>query len=185
MSNGGISLADRCNGVPLFAGLAPTIADRRCAVSGESPTTPVYIIQRISRSGHAGWNPSRKLAAELKYPRVSAHLPRTRPYRAMAGGHFSRGKNSPIWHVVRQPAPDAGAEDRLPRDASHLCHSVVRIDVTDQIASFLNRSHAAVSGIDSILTPADRMPAWICAGHRRPNRIEVRYRTRHGQHGCI
>ena len=99
MSNGGIGAwLIGVHHAPLFAGLAPMASGIDDAVS------PFWRISDnaglyhpwISRSGHAG-GIERKLAAELKhlgYPFIYREHDRT---HAMAGGHFSRGKNSLIW----------------------------------------------------------------------------------------
>lgn len=115
---------------------------------------------------------SRKLAGELKnlgYPYIYREHDRT---HAMAGGHFFPREELPDlvkWFddQRRTPVPKALT---VVRDASHLLpFGWVRIDATDQIASF---SEDLVDKRDASIR--QRIYARLTAQVTGPNRIEVK-----------
>jgi enterochelin esterase-like enzyme len=175
MSNGGIGAwLIGMHHAPLFAGLAPMasgIDDVLFPFLENLRETPVYIIHG-SQDQVMPVELSRKLARELKnlgYPYIYREHDRT---HAMAGGHFFPREELPDlikWfdNQRRTPVPKAVT---VVRDASHLLpFGWVRIDATDQIASF---SEDLVDKRDDSIR--QRRYARLTAQVTGPNRIEVR-----------
>jgi len=175
MSNGGIGAwLIGMHHAPLFAGLAPMasgIDDVLFPFLENLRTTPTYIIHG-SQDQVMPVELSRKLAGELKnlgYPFIYREHDRT---HAMAGGHFFPREELPDlvkWfdNQRRTPVPKALT---VVRDASHLLpFSWVRIDATDQIASF---SKDLVDKRDDSIRR--RTYARLIAEVTGPNRIEIR-----------
>ena len=175
MSNGGIGAwLIGMHHAPLFAGLAPMasgIDDVLFPFLENLRTTPVYIIHG-SQDQVMPVELSRKLAAELKhldYPFIYREHDRT---HAMAGGHFFPREELPDlvkWfdNQRRTPVPKTMT---VVRDASHLLpFGWVRIDATDQIASF---SEDLIDKRDESIR--HRTYARLTAQVIGPNRIEVR-----------
>ncbi len=174
MSNGGIGAwLIGMHHAPLFAGLAPMasgIDDVLFPFLENLRATPVYIIHG-SQDQVMPVELSRKLAGELKnlgYPFVYREHDRT---HAMAGGHFFPREELPDlvkWFDTQRqtPAPKALT---VVRDASHLLpFGWVRIDATDQIASF---SEDLIDKRDDSIR--QRSYARLTAQVTGPNRIEV------------
>lgn len=174
MSNGGIGAwLIGMHHAPLFAGLAPMasgIDDVLFPFLENLRTTPVYIIHG-SQDQVMPVELSRKLAAELKnlgYPFIYREHDRT---HAMAGGHFFPREELPDlvkWFDSqrRTPVPKAVT---VVRDASHLLSfGWVRIDATDQIASF---SEDLIDKRDDSIR--QRTYARLTAEVTGPNRIDV------------
>ena len=175
MSNGGIGAwLIGMHHAPLFAGLAPMasgIDDVLFPFLENLRTTPVYIIHG-SQDQVMPVELSRKLAAELKhldYPFIYREHDRT---HAMAGGHFFPREELPDlvkWfdNQRRTPVPKTMT---VVRDASHLLpFGWVRIDATDQIASF---SEDLIDKRDDSIR--QRSYARLTAQVTGPNRIDVR-----------
>lgn len=175
MSNGGIGAwLIGMHHAPLFAGLAPMasgIDDVLFPFLENLRTTPTYIIHG-SQDQVMPVELSRTLAEELKslgYPYVYREHDRTHP---MAGGHFFPREELPDlvkWFddQHRNPVPKALT---VVRDASHLLpFGWVRIDATDQIASF---SEDLVDKRDDSIR--QRTYARLIAHVTGPNRIEVK-----------
>ena len=175
MSNGGIGAwLIGMHHAPLFAGLAPMasgIDDVLFPFLENLRTTPVYIIHG-SQDQVMPVELSRKLAGELKnldYPFIYREHDRT---HAMAGGHFFPREELPDlvkWfdNQRRMPVPKTVT---VVRDASHLLpFGWVRIDATDQIASF---SEDLVDKRDDSIRK--RTYARLTAQVTGPNRIDVR-----------
>ena len=175
MSNGGIGAwLIGMHHAPLFAGLAPMasgIDDVLFPFLENLRTTPTYIIHG-SQDQVMPVELSRKLAGELKnlgYPYIYREHDRT---HAMAGGHFFPREELPDlvkWFddQRRTPVPKALT---VVRDASHLLpFGWVRIDATDQIASF---SEDLVDKRDASIR--QRIYARLTAQVTGPNRIEVK-----------
>ena len=175
MSNGGIGAwLIGMHHAPLFAGLAPMasgIDDVLFPFLENLRTTPVYIIHG-SQDQVMPVELSRKLAGELKnldYPFIYREHDRT---HAMAGGHFFPREELPDlvkWfdNQRRMPVPKTVT---VVRDASHLLpFGWVRIDATDQIASF---SEDLVNKRDDSIRK--RTYARLTAQVTGPNRIDVR-----------
>ena len=175
MSNGGIGAwLIGMHHAPLFAGLAPMasgIDDVLFPFLENLRTTPVYIIHG-SQDQVMPVELSRKLAAELKhlgYPFIYREHDRT---HAMAGGHFFPREELPdlvTWfdNQRRTPVPKTVT---VVCDASHLLSfGWVRIDATDQIASF---SEDLIDKRDDSIR--QRTYARLTAQVTGPNRIEVR-----------
>ena len=175
MSNGGIGAwLIGMHHAPLFAGLAPMasgIDDVLFPFLENLRATPVYIIHG-SQDQVMPVELSRKLAGELKnlrYPFIYREHDRT---HAVAGGHFFPREELPDlvkWFDTqrRTPAPKALT---VVRDASHLLpFGWVRIDATDQIASF---SEDLIDKRDDSIR--QRSYARLIAQVTGPNRIEVR-----------
>ncbi|MCC6966162.1 MAG: hypothetical protein IT391_07740 [Nitrospira sp.] len=175
MSNGGIGAwLIGMHHAPLFAGLAPMasgIDDVLFPFLENLRTTPVYIIHG-SQDQVMPVELSRKLAGELKnldYPFIYREHDRT---HAMAGGHFFPREELPdlvMWFDKqrRTPVPKTVT---VVRDASHLLpFGWVRIDATDQIASF---SEDLIDKRDDSIR--QRIYARLTAQVTGPNRIEVR-----------
>ena len=175
MSNGGIGAwLIGMHHAPLFAGLAPMasgIDDVLFPFLENLRTTPVYIIHG-SQDQVMPVELSRKLAGELKnlgYPFIYREHDRT---HAMAGGHFFPREELPdlvTWFDKqrRTPVPKTVT---VVRDASHLlAFGWVRIDATDQIASF---SEDLIDKRDDSIR--QRIYARLTAHVTGPNRIEVR-----------
>jgi pimeloyl-ACP methyl ester carboxylesterase len=174
MSNGGIGAwLIGMHHAPLFAGLAPMasgIDDVLFPFLENLRTTPVYIIHG-SQDQVMPVELSRKLAGELKnmgYPFIYREHDRTHP---MAGGHFFPREELPDlvkWFDSqrRNAAPKALT---VVRDASHLLpFGWVRIDATDQIASF---SEDLVDKRDESIRR--RSYARLTARITAPNQIEI------------
>lgn len=174
MSNGGIGAwLIGMHHAPLFAGLAPMasgIDDVLFPFLENLRTTPIYIIHG-SQDQVMPVELSRKLAAELKnlgYPFIYREHDRT---HAMAGGHFFPREELPDlvkWfdNQRRTPVPKAVT---VVRDASHLLSfGWVRIDATDQIASF---SEDLIDKRDDSIR--QRTYARLTAEVTGPNRIDV------------
>lgn len=174
MSNGGIGAwLIGMHHAPLFAGLAPMasgIDDVLFPFLENLRTTPVYIIHG-SQDQVMPVELSRKLAGELKnlgYPYIYREHDRT---HAMAGGHFFPREELPDlvkWfdNQRRTPVPK---DVTVVRDASHLLpFSWVRIDATDQIASF---SEDLIDKRDDSIR--QRTYARLTVRVTGPNRIEV------------
>ncbi len=174
MSNGGIGAwLIGMHHAPLFAGLAPMasgIDDVLFPFLENLRTTPIYIIHG-SQDQVMPVELSRKLAAELKhlgYPFIYREHDRT---HAMAGGHFFPREELPDlvkWFdgQRRTPVPKAVT---VVRDASHLLSfGWVRIDATDQIASF---SEDLIDKRDDSIR--QRTYARLTAEVTGPNRIDV------------
>lgn len=175
MSNGGIGAwLIGMHHAPLFAGLAPMasgIDDVLFPFLENLRTTPVYIIHG-SQDQVMPVELSRKLAGELKnldYPFIYREHDRT---HAMAGGHFFPREELPDlvkWfdNQRRMPVPKTLT---VVRDASHLLpFGWVRIDATDQIASF---SEDLIDKRDDSIRK--RTYARLTAQVTGPNRIDVR-----------
>ncbi len=175
MSNGGIGAwLIGMHHALLFAGLAPMasgIDDVLFPFLENLRATPVYIIHG-SQDQVMPVELSRKLAGELKnlhYPFIYREHDRT---HAVAGGHFFPREELPDlvkWFDTqrRTPAPKALT---VVRDASHLLlFGWVRIDATDQIASF---SEDLIDKRDDSIR--QRSYARLIAQVTGPNRIEVR-----------
>ncbi|HNM19331.1 MAG TPA: hypothetical protein PKL59_15265, partial [Nitrospira sp.] len=175
MSNGGIGAwLIGMHHAPLFAGLAPMasgIDDVLFPFLENLRTTPVYIIHG-SQDQVMPVELSRKLAGELKnldYPYIYREHDRT---HAMAGGHFFPREELPDlvkWFDTqhRTPVPKTVT---VVRDASHLLpFGWVRIDATDQIASF---SEDLVDKRDDSIRK--RIYARLTAQVTGPNRVDVR-----------
>jgi len=175
MSNGGIGAwLIGMHHAPLFAGLAPMasgIDDVLFPFLENLRTTPTYIIHG-SQDQVMPVELSRKLAGELKNlgsPYIYREHDRT---HAMAGGHFFPREELPDlvkWfdEQHRNPAPTALT---VVRDASHLLpFGWVRIDATDQIASF---SEDLVDKRDDSIR--QRTYARLIAHVTGPNRIDVK-----------
>ena len=175
MSNGGIGAwLIGMHHAPLFAGLAPMasgIDDVLFPFLENLRTTPVYIIHG-SQDQVMPVELSRKLAGELKkldYPFIYREHDRT---HAMAGGHFFPREELPdlvTWFDKqrRTPVPKTLT---VVRDASHLLSfGWVRIDATDQIASF---SEDLIDKRDDSIR--QRTYARLTAQVTGPNQIEVR-----------
>lgn len=175
MSNGGIGAwLIGMHHAPLFAGIAPMasgIDDVLFPFLENLRTTPVYIIHG-SQDQVMPVELSRKLAGELKnldYPFIYREHDRT---HAMAGGHFFPREELPdlvTWFDKqrRTPAPKTVT---VVRDASHLLpFGWVRIDATDQIASF---SEDLIDKRDDNIR--HRTYARLTAQVTGPNRIDVR-----------
>jgi pimeloyl-ACP methyl ester carboxylesterase len=175
MSNGGIGAwLIGMHHAPLFAGLAPMasgIDDVLFPFLENLRTTPVYIIHG-SQDQVMPVELSRKLADELKnlhYPFIYREHDRT---HAMAGGHFFPREELPDlvkWfdNQRRMPVPKTVT---VVRDASHfLPFGWVRIDATDQIASF---SEDLIDKRDDSIRK--RTYARLTAQVTGPNRIDVR-----------
>ena len=175
MSNGGIGAwLIGMHHAPLFAGLAPMasgIDDVLFPFLENLRTTPVYIIHG-SQDQVMPVELSRKLAGELKnldYPFIYREHDRT---HAMAGGHFFPREELPDlvkWfdNQRRMPVPKTVT---VVRDASHLLpFGWVRIDATDQIASF---SEDLVDKRDDSIRK--RTYARLTAQVTGPNRVDVR-----------
>lgn len=175
MSNGGIGAwLIGMHHASLFAGLAPMasgIDDVLFPFLENLRTTPVYIIHG-SQDQVMPVELSRKLAGELKnlgYPFIYREHDRT---HAMAGGHFFPREELPdlvTWFDKqrRTPVPKTVT---VVRDASHLlAFGWVRIDATDQIASF---SEDLIDKRDDSIR--QRIYARLTAHVTGPNRIEVR-----------
>ena len=175
MSNGGIGAwLIGMHHAPLFAGLAPMasgIDDVLFPFLENLRTTPVYIIHG-SQDQVMPVELSRKLSGELKkldYPFIYREHDRT---HAMAGGHFFPREELPdlvTWFDKqrRTPVPKTLT---VVRDASHLLSfGWVRIDATDQIASF---SEDLIDKRDDSIR--QRAYARLTAQVTGPNRIEVR-----------
>lgn len=175
MSNGGIGAwLIGMHHASLFAGLAPMasgIDDVLFPFLENLRTTPTYIIHG-SQDQVMPVELSRTLAEELKslgYPYVYREHDRTHP---MAGGHFFPREELPDlvkWFddQHRNPVPKALT---VVRDASHLLpFGWVRIDATDQIASF---SEELVDKRDDSIR--QRTYARLIAHVTGPNRIEVK-----------
>ena len=175
MSNGGIGAwLIGMHHAPLFAGLAPMasgIDDVLFPFLENLRTTPVYIIHG-SQDQVMPVELSRKLAGELKnldYPFIYREHDRT---HAMAGGHFFPREELPDlvkWfdNQRRMPVPKTMT---VVRDASHLLpFGWVRIDATDQIASF---SEDLIDKRDDSIRK--RTYARLTAQVTGPNRIDVR-----------
>ena len=175
MSNGGIGAwLVGMHHAPLFAGLAPMASgldDVLFPFLENLRTTPVYIIHG-SQDQVMPVELSRKLAGELKhmgYPFIYREHDRT---HAMAGGHFFPREELPDlvkWFDVQR-------RDTTPkvltvvRDASHLLpFGWIRIDATDQIASF---SEDLIDKRDDSIR--QRSYARLTARIAGPNQIEVR-----------
>ncbi len=174
MSNGGIGAwLIGMHHAPLFAGLAPMasgIDDVLFPFLENLRTTPIYIIHG-SQDQVMPVELSRKLAGELKnlgYPFIYREHDRT---HAMAGGHFFPREELPDlvkWfdHQRRTPVPKTVT---VVRDASHLLpFGWVRIDATDQIASF---SEDLIDKRDDSIRR--RTYARLTAQVTGPNRIDV------------
>lgn len=174
MSNGGIGAwLIGMHHAPLFAGLAPMasgIDDVLFPFLENLRTTPVYIIHG-SQDQVMPVELSRKLAGELKnlgYPFIYREHDRT---HAMAGGHFFPREELPElvkWfdNQRRTPVPKTVT---VVRDASHLLtFGWVRIDATDQIASF---SEDLIDKRDDSIR--HRTYARLTAQVTGPNRIDV------------
>ena len=174
MSNGGIGAwLIGMHHAPLFAGLAPMasgIDDVLFPFLENLRTTPVYIIHG-SQDQVMPVELSRTLAGELKhmgYPFIYREHDRT---HAMAGGHFFPREELPDlvkWFDVqrRTTAPEMIT---VVRDASHLLpFGWVRIDATDQIASF---SEDLIDKRDDSIR--QRSYARLTARITGPNQIEV------------
>ncbi|HPV83121.1 MAG TPA: hypothetical protein PK866_08330 [Nitrospira sp.] len=175
MSNGGIGAwLIGMHHAPLFAGLAPMasgIDDVLFPFLENLRTTPVYIIHG-SQDQVMPVELSRKLAGELKkldYPFIYREHDRT---HAMAGGHFFPREELPdlvTWFDKQRRTPVPKTLTVL-RDASHLLSfGWVRIDATDQIASF---SEDLIDKRDDSIR--QRAYARLTAQVTGPNRIEVR-----------
>ncbi len=175
MSNGGIGTwLIGMHHAPLFAGLAPMasgIDDVLFPFLENLRTTPVYIIHG-SQDQVMPVELSRKLAGGLKnlgYPYIYREHDRT---HAMAGGHFFPREELPDlvkWfdNQRRMPVPKTVT---VVRDASHLLtFGWVRIDATDQIASF---SEDLIDKRDESIR--HRIYARLTAQVIGPNRIDVR-----------
>ncbi len=175
MSNGGIGAwLIGMHHAQLFAGLAPMasgIDDVLFPFLENLRTTPVYIIHG-SQDQVMPVELSRKLAGELKhldYPFIYREHDRT---HAMAGGHFFPREELPDlvkWFDTqrRTPVPKTVT---VVRDASHLLpFGWVRIDATDQIASF---SEDLIDKRDDSIR--QRTYARLTAQVTGPNRIDVR-----------
>lgn len=175
MSNGGIGAwLIGMHHAPLFAGLAPMasgIDDVLFPFLENLRTTPTYIIHG-SQDQVMPVELSRKLAGELKNlgsPYIYREHDRT---HAMAGGHFFPREELPDlvkWfdEQHRNPAPKALT---VVRDASHLLpFGWVRIDATDQIASF---SEDLVDKRDDSIR--QRTYARLIVHVTGPNRIDVK-----------
>ena len=175
MSNGGIGAwLIGMHHAPLFAGLAPMasgIDDVLFPFLENLRSTPVYIIHG-SQDQVMPVELSRKLAGELKnldYSYIYREHDRT---HAMAGGHFFPREELPDlvkWFDTqhRTPVPKTVT---VVRDASHLLpFGWVRIDATDQIASF---SEDLVDKRDDSIRK--RIYARLTAQVTGPNRIDVR-----------
>ncbi len=175
MSNGGIGAwLIGMHHAPMFAGLAPMasgIDDVLFPFLENLRATPVYIIHG-SQDQVMPVELSRKLAGELKnlgYPFIYREHDRT---HAMAGGHFFPREELPDlvkWfdNQRRTPAPKALT---VVRDASHLLpFGWVRIDATDQIASF---SEDLIDKRDDSIR--QRAYARLTVQVTGPNRIDVR-----------
>jgi len=175
MSNGGIGAwLIGMHHAHVFAGLAPMasgIDDVLFPFLENLRTTPVYIIH----GSHDQVMPvelSRKLAGELKlldYPFIYREHDRT---HAMAGGHFFPREELPDlvkWFDNQRRAP-VPKTVTVVRDASHLLpFGWVRIDATDQIASF---SEDLIDKRDDSIP--QRTYARLTAQVTGPNRIDVR-----------
>ncbi|MBX3238028.1 MAG: hypothetical protein KF814_17925 [Nitrospiraceae bacterium] len=175
MSNGGIGTwLIGMHHAPLFAGLAPMasgIDDVVFPFLENLRSTPTYIIH----GKHDQVMPvdlSRKLAAELKnlnYPFVYREHDRTHP---MAGGHFFPREELPDlvgWFDGQRRVATPKAVTVV-REASRLLpFSWVRIDATDEIASF---SEDLVDKRDDAIRR--RIYARLTAQVTEANRIEVR-----------
>jgi pimeloyl-ACP methyl ester carboxylesterase len=174
MSNGGIGAwLIGMHHAPLFAGLAPMasgIDDVLFPFLENLRTTPIYIIHG-SQDQIMPVELSRKLAGELKhmgYSFIYREHDRTHP---MAGGHFFPREELPDlvkWFDVqrRTAAPKAIT---VVRDDSHLLpFGWVRIDATDQIASF---SEDLIDKRDDSIR--QRRFARLTARITGPNQIEV------------
>ncbi|CAE6786673.1 conserved hypothetical protein [Nitrospira defluvii] len=174
MSNGGIGAwLIGMHHAPLFAGLAPMasgIDDVLFPFLENLRTTPIYIIHG-SQDQVMPVELSRKLAGELKnlgYPFIYREHDRT---HAMAGGHFFPREELPDlvkWfdNQRRTPVPKTVT---VVRDASHLLpFGWVRIDATDQIASF---SEDLIDKRDDSIR--QRTYARLTAQVTGPNRIDV------------
>ena len=175
MSNGGIGTwLIGMHHAPLFAGLAPMasgIDDVVFPFLENLRSTPTYIIH----GKHDQIMPvdlSRKLAAELKnlnYPFVYREHDRTHP---MAGGHFFPREELPDlvgWFDGQRRVATPKAVTVV-REASRLLpFSWVRIDATDEIASF---SEDLVDKRDDAIRR--RIYARLTAQVTEANRIEVR-----------
>lgn len=175
MSNGGIGAwLIGMHHAHVFAGLAPMasgIDDVLFPFLENLRTTPVYIIHG-SQDQVMPVELSRKLAGELKhldYPFIYREHDRT---HAMAGGHFFPREELPDlvkWfdNQRRTPVPKTVT---VVRDASHLLpFGWVRIDATDQIASF---SEDLIDKRDDSIR--QRTYARLTAQVTGPNRIDVR-----------
>ena len=175
MSNGGVGAwLIGMHHAPLFAGLAPMasgIDDVLFPFLENLRATPVYIIHG-SQDQVMPVELSRNLAGELKnlgYPFIYREHDRT---HAMAGGHFFPREELPDlvkWFDTQRRAPAPKALTVV-RDASHLLFfGWVRIDATDQIASF---SEDLIDKRDDSIR--HRSYAKLTAQVTGPNRIEVR-----------
>ncbi len=175
MSNGGIGAwLIGMHHAPLFAGMAPMasgIDDVLFPFLENLRTTPVYIIHG-SQDQVMPVELSRKLSGELKkldYPFIYREHDRT---HAMAGGHFFPREELPdlvTWFDKqrRTPVPKTLT---VVRDASHLLSfGWIRIDATDQIASF---SEDLIDKRDDSIR--QRTYARLTAQVTGANRIEVR-----------
>jgi hypothetical protein len=174
MSNGGIGAwLIGMHHAPLFAGLAPMasgIDDVLFPFLENLRTTPVYIIHG-SQDQVMPVDLSRKLAGELKhmgYPFIYREHDRTHP---MAGGHFFPREELPElvkWFDVQRRTATPKVITVV-RDASHLLpFGWVRIDATDQIASF---SEDLIDKRDDSIR--QRSYARLTARVAGPNQIEV------------
>ena len=174
MSNGGIGAwLIGMHHAQLFAGLAPMasgIDDVLFPFLENLRTTPVYIIHG-SQDQVMPVDLSRKLAGELKhmgYPFIYREHDRTHP---MAGGHFFPREELPDlvkWFDVQRRTATPKVITVV-RDASHLLpFGWVRIDATDQIASF---SEDLIDKRDDSIR--QRSYARLTARIAGPNQIEV------------
>ncbi|MDR4479117.1 MAG: hypothetical protein R3B37_05125 [Nitrospira sp.] len=175
MSNGGIGAwLIGMHHAPMFAGLAPMasgIDDVLFPFLENLRATPVYIIHG-SQDQVMPVELSRKLAGELKnlgYPFIYREHDRT---HAMAGGHFFPREELPDlvkWFDNRRRTSVPKALTVV-RDASHLLpFGWVRIDATDQIASF---SEDLIDKRDDSIR--QRAYARLTVQVTGPNRIDVR-----------